>query len=55
MKCASCGQDDENPCPHLLNDPVLSPEAQLAIFRQFLFQQPAKPQSAAEQPDQNKS
>jgi hypothetical protein len=51
MKCATCGQDDSNPCSHLANDPVLTPDAQLAIVRQKFSLAPKPPQSA-EQPKQ---
>jgi hypothetical protein len=50
-RCATCDQDGANPCGHLSHDPKATPEAQLAILRQSLFQQPAKPQPTPEQPE----
>lgn len=50
MKCATCNADlNVEVCGHIAHDPRLTPEAQLTILRQSLFQQPAKPQPPTEQ------
>jgi hypothetical protein len=48
-RCATCGQDDTDPCGHLVHDPQLTPEAQRMILRQSLFL--AKPQPPADNPN----
>jgi hypothetical protein len=52
MKCAACGQDYADPCGHLIHDPKVTPEAQLAILRQALL--PAKPQPPADKLKESK-